>query len=68
MKKTLYIIGLGFFLLAFHSPAQAQLTRVNVGYSALSAADRTAVVEILRDTKKDLPKYWVAGSGASGGG
>jgi hypothetical protein len=30
-------------------------------YSTLSAADRTAVIEILRDTKKDLPEYWVAG-------
>jgi len=32
-------------------------------YSALSAADRTAIIEILRDTKKDLPPYWLVGSG-----
>jgi hypothetical protein len=31
-------------------------------YSALSAADRIAVIEILRDTKKDLPDYWAAPS------
>jgi hypothetical protein len=27
-------------------------------YAVLSEADRTAVVEILRDTKPDLPEYW----------
>jgi hypothetical protein len=27
-------------------------------YAVLSEADRTAVVEILRDTKPDLPDYW----------
>jgi len=32
-------------------------------YRSLSAADRAAIVEILRDTKKDLPDYWVATSG-----
>jgi hypothetical protein len=32
-------------------------------YSTLGAADRTAVIEILRDTKKDLPSYWMVGSG-----
>jgi hypothetical protein len=32
-------------------------------YSALSGDDRTAIIEILRDTKKDLPSYWMA-SGA----
>ena len=32
-------------------------------YSALSADDRTAIIEILRDTKKDLPAYWAAVSG-----
>jgi hypothetical protein len=32
-------------------------------YSSLSAADRTAIIEILRDTKKDLPDYWAAVSG-----
>jgi hypothetical protein len=32
-------------------------------YSSLSATDRTAVLEILRDTKKDLPEYWAATSG-----
>ena len=32
-------------------------------YSALSAADRTAIIEVLRDTKKDLPPYWLVGSG-----
>jgi len=31
-------------------------------YNALSSTDRTALVEILRDTKKDLPTYWFAGS------
>ena len=37
MKKPLYLIGFIFFLMTFHSPVQAQLTRLNVGYSALSA-------------------------------
>ena len=32
-------------------------------YRSLSAADRTAILEILRDTKKDLPNYWSATSG-----
>ena len=32
-------------------------------YNSLSAADRTAIMEILRDTKKDLPDYWAAVSG-----
>jgi hypothetical protein len=32
-------------------------------YSVLSADDRTAIIEILRDTKKDLPPYWMVGSG-----
>ena len=32
-------------------------------YSALSADDRTAIIEVLRDTKKDLPSYWLVGSG-----
>ena len=27
-------------------------------YAALSAADRRAVIEILRDTKPNLPDYW----------
>jgi hypothetical protein len=31
-------------------------------YSVLSAADRAAIIDILRDTKKDLPAYWSAGS------
>jgi len=31
-------------------------------YNALSAADRAAVIDILRDTKKDLPAYWQTGS------
>jgi hypothetical protein len=31
-------------------------------YSVLSPADRTAIIEILRDTKKDLPDYWTTGS------
>jgi hypothetical protein len=31
-------------------------------YAVLSTADRTAIIEILRDTKKDLPSYWFAGS------
>jgi hypothetical protein len=30
-------------------------------YSVLSAADRTAILEILRETKPDLPKYFTAG-------
>lgn len=34
----------------------------NQRYAVLSAADRTAILEILRDTKKDLPTYWFAGS------
>jgi len=38
MKKTSYgIVALLFILLSFHSQADAQLTRLNVGYSALSA-------------------------------
>jgi len=28
------------------------------GYGHLSASDRLAILEILRDTKKDLPEYW----------
>jgi hypothetical protein len=32
-------------------------------YNALSAADRNAVIEILRDTKKDLPPYWLVVGG-----
>jgi hypothetical protein len=28
------------------------------GFGHLSASDRQAILEILRDTKKDLPKYW----------
>jgi hypothetical protein len=32
-------------------------------YTSLSAADRVAIIEILRDTKKDLPSYWMVGSG-----
>ena len=31
-------------------------------YNVLSAADRTAIIEILRETKKDLPAYWFPGS------
>ena len=31
-------------------------------YSRLSSADRLAIVEILRDTKKDLPAYFLAAS------
>jgi hypothetical protein len=27
-------------------------------YSTLSRADRTAIIEILRETKADLPEYW----------
>lgn len=30
-------------------------------YSTLSQADRTAILEILRETKKDLPVYWAVG-------
>jgi hypothetical protein len=32
-------------------------------YDSLSAADRTAVIEILRDTKTDLPSYWMVPAG-----
>jgi hypothetical protein len=32
-------------------------------YNVLSPEDRTAIIEILRDTKKDLPSYWLVGSG-----
>jgi hypothetical protein len=32
-------------------------------YRSLSTADRSAIIEILRDTKKDLPSYWMAVSG-----
>ncbi len=32
-------------------------------YASLSHADRTAVIEILRDTKKDLPSYWIVDGG-----
>ena len=31
-------------------------------YSVLISADRAAIIDILRDTKKDLPTYWFAGS------
>ena len=31
-------------------------------YSVLSAADRAAIIDILRETKKDLPAYWTVGS------
>jgi len=31
-------------------------------YAALSAADRKAILEILRDTKPGLPAYFRAGS------
>jgi hypothetical protein len=30
----------------------------NKRYARLKAADRTAIVEILRDTKQDLPAYF----------
>jgi hypothetical protein len=32
----------------------------NARYNQLSAADRQAIVEILRDTKKDLPQYFAS--------
>jgi hypothetical protein len=32
----------------------------NARYNQLSAADRQAIVEILRDTKKDLPRYFAS--------
>ena len=32
----------------------------DVDYSKLTAADRRAIVEILRETKKDLPAYFTA--------
>jgi len=31
-------------------------------YSVLSASDRAAIIDILRETKKDLPAYWSTGS------
>src|SRR5262245_29054669 len=31
-------------------------------YNVLSAADRAAIIDIVRETKKDLPAYWSAGS------
>jgi hypothetical protein len=31
-------------------------------YDKLTAGDRRAIVEILRDTKPDLPDYFVAGA------
>ena len=31
-------------------------------YDSLSPTDRAAVIEILKDTKKDLPSYWIAES------
>ena len=31
-------------------------------YNVLSATDRAAIIDILRDTKKDLPAYWQTGS------
>jgi len=33
-------------------------------YDTLSDADRTAIIEILRETKKDLPAYWLASVGS----
>ena len=32
-------------------------------YRILTSADRTAIIEILRDTKTDLPSYWMASNG-----
>jgi hypothetical protein len=32
-------------------------------YNKLTAADRRAIIDILRDTRKDLPSYWLATSG-----
>jgi hypothetical protein len=32
-------------------------------YASLSTADRSAIIEILRDTKKDLPSSWMVVSG-----
>ena len=37
-------------------------------YARLSAEDRTAILEILRETKPDLPSYWRAGNVAKIGG
>jgi hypothetical protein len=34
----------------------------SAGYARLSQPDRQAILEILRDTKKDLPSYWLAGA------
>ena len=31
-------------------------------YARLTAADRTAIIEILRDTKADLPAYFRGGA------
>ena len=35
-------------------------------YSKLSASDRRAVLEILRDTKPNLPAYWLEPPGLVG--
>jgi hypothetical protein len=34
----------------------------SAAYARLSQPDRQAILEILRDTKKDLPSYWLAGA------
>jgi hypothetical protein len=35
-------------------------------YAGLTAADRQAILEILRETKSDLPAYFKADGGSSG--
>jgi hypothetical protein len=32
-------------------------------YRTLTSDDRTAIIEILRETKKELPAYWMASPG-----
>ncbi len=41
--------------------ASCRARQRNREYSRLSAADRRAIVEILRETKKDLPPYFKSG-------
>jgi len=35
-------------------------------FQTLTANDRKAILEILRETKKDLPAYWRAAANAKG--
>jgi hypothetical protein len=45
--------------IAIREPTGSKSRRTSLGgFSHLSAGDRQAILEILRDTKKDLPEYW----------